>query len=67
MLAADMACGVDNELIGFMQNLGEPGKLPPRPFLDIGARAWPVNCGTRAAHHGVFSSPSRRRTLRYAG
>jgi glycine/D-amino acid oxidase-like deaminating enzyme len=39
MLAADMACGVDNELIGFMQSLGEPNRLPPRPFLDIGVRA----------------------------
>ena len=29
MLAADMACGVDNELIGHMQSLGEPDKLPP--------------------------------------
>ena len=38
LLAADMACGVDNELIGFMQSLGEPGKLPPRPFLDIGVK-----------------------------
>ncbi len=39
MLAADMACGVDNELIGFMQSLGEPNRLPMRPFLDIGVRA----------------------------
>ena len=39
MLAADMACGVDNELIGFMQSLGEPNKLPRQPFLDIGVRA----------------------------
>jgi glycine/D-amino acid oxidase-like deaminating enzyme len=39
MLAADMACGIDNELIGFMQSLGEPNKLPPRPLLDIGVRA----------------------------
>lgn len=38
LLAADMACGVDNELIGFMQSMGEPSKLPPRPFLDIGVR-----------------------------
>ena len=43
LLAADMACGVDNELIGFMQSLGTPGKVPPRPFLDIGVKcrtAW---------------------------
>jgi glycine/D-amino acid oxidase-like deaminating enzyme len=39
MLAADMACGVDNELIGFMQSLGEPNRLPMQPFLDIGVRA----------------------------
>jgi glycine/D-amino acid oxidase-like deaminating enzyme len=38
ILAADMACGVDNPLIGDMQSLGEPGILPPRPFLGIGAR-----------------------------
>ena len=39
MLAADMACGVDNELIGFMQSLGEPNKLPFEPLLGIGVRA----------------------------
>jgi glycine/D-amino acid oxidase-like deaminating enzyme len=39
MLAADMACGVDNELIGFMQSLGEPNRLPMQPFLGIGVRA----------------------------
>jgi glycine/D-amino acid oxidase-like deaminating enzyme len=39
MLAADMACGVDNELIGFMQSLGEPNRLPIQPFLGIGVRA----------------------------
>ena len=39
MLAADMACGVDNELIGFMQSLGEPGRLPVEPLLGIGVRA----------------------------
>jgi len=39
MLAADMACGVDNELIGFMQSLGAPKRLPPQPFLDLGVRA----------------------------
>ena len=38
ILAADMACGVDNPLIDDMQSLGEPSRLPPRPFLDIGAR-----------------------------
>ena len=39
ILAADMACGIDNPLIADMQSLGEPGLLPPRPFLDLGARA----------------------------
>ena len=39
VLAADMACGVDNELIGYMLDLGQPNKLPPRPLLDIGVRA----------------------------
>ena len=39
MLAADMACGVDNKLIGFMQSLGEPDRLPIEPLLGIGVRA----------------------------
>ncbi len=39
LLAADMACGADNELIGYMLSLGEPNRLPPRPFLDVGVRA----------------------------
>ena len=39
MLAADMACGEDHELIGHMQILGQPNRLPPSPFLDIGVRA----------------------------
>ena len=38
LLAADMACGVDNELIGYMQSLGEPDKLPVQPFLDLGVK-----------------------------
>ncbi len=43
MLAADMACNLDNELIGYMQSLGTPNTVPPRPFLDIGVKtkfAW---------------------------
>lgn len=43
LLAADMACGVDNPLIKDMLDLGSPTKLPPRPFLDLGVRtrfAW---------------------------
>ncbi len=39
MLVADMASGEDNPLIADMQSLGEPSRLPPRPFLDIGVRA----------------------------
>ncbi len=39
MLAADMACGIDNELIGYMQSLGEPNRLPIQPFLGIGVKA----------------------------
>ena len=39
VLAADMACGVDNELIGYMQDLGQPKRLPPRPILDLGVKA----------------------------
>jgi len=39
MLAADMACGVDNPMIADMESLGSPSKVPPRPFLDIGVRA----------------------------
>ncbi len=39
LLVADMACDVDNELIGFMQSLGEPNRLPPQPFCDLGVRA----------------------------
>ena len=39
LLAADMACGVDNPLISDMESLGTPSPLPPRPFLDVGVRA----------------------------
>ena len=39
MLVADLACGVDNPLIADMDALGQPARLPPRPFLDIGAWA----------------------------
>ncbi len=39
VLVADMACGEDNELIGYMQSLGEPDTVPPRPLLDIGVRS----------------------------
>jgi glycine/D-amino acid oxidase-like deaminating enzyme len=39
LLAADLACGVDNPLLADMNSLGTPAKLPPRPFLDIGVHA----------------------------
>lgn len=39
LLAADRATGRDNPLIADMLALGEPSKLPPRPFLDLGVRA----------------------------
>ncbi len=39
LLAADLACGVDNPLLADMISLGTPAKLPPRPFLDIGVHA----------------------------
>ena len=38
LLAADMASRADNELIGYMQSLGQPNRLPPSPFLDIGVK-----------------------------
>jgi hypothetical protein len=38
LLAADLACGVDNPLIADIQSLGTPAALPPRPFLDVGVR-----------------------------
>ena len=36
LLAADMACEVDNPLLGDMESLGAPSLRPPRPFFDIG-------------------------------
>ena len=38
-LAADLACGRQNDLIADMESLGEPTQLPMRPFLDLGVRA----------------------------
>jgi glycine/D-amino acid oxidase-like deaminating enzyme len=43
MLVADLASGNDNSLIADMEAFGQPVRLPPRPFLDMGARgslAW---------------------------
>jgi len=37
---ADLACEVENPLIEEMMALGEPAMLPPRPFLDLGVRAY---------------------------
>lgn len=37
---ADLACGVENDLIHEMQALGQPEKLPPRPLLDVGVKAY---------------------------
>jgi glycine/D-amino acid oxidase-like deaminating enzyme len=39
LLAADLACGIDNPLIKDMESLGTPATLPRRPFLDIGVHA----------------------------
>lgn len=39
LLAADLACGIENPLLDDMNSLGTPAKLPPRPFLDIGVHA----------------------------
>ncbi len=39
LLAADMACGRDNPLIEDMESLGEPARIPPRPFVDVGVQA----------------------------
>jgi glycine/D-amino acid oxidase-like deaminating enzyme len=39
LLAADLATGRDNPLMADMLGLGQPARLPPRPFLDLGVRA----------------------------
>ena len=39
ILAADKACGEDNPLISDIEKQGQPSKVPPRPFLDLGVRA----------------------------
>jgi glycine/D-amino acid oxidase-like deaminating enzyme len=38
MLAAELALGEDNPLIGDMLALGQPSRLPPRPIRDWGIR-----------------------------
>lgn len=37
-MAATMALGVDDPLLGDMISLGQPSSVTPRPFLDIGVR-----------------------------
>lgn len=39
ILAADMATGQDNPLIADMASLGRANEAPPRPLVEIGARA----------------------------
>lgn len=39
LLAADMACERDNELIGYMESLGEPDVLPHKALLKLGVPA----------------------------
>jgi len=39
LLAADMACGIENPLIADLESQGVPNNLPPRPFLDLGVHA----------------------------
>ena len=39
LLAADLACEEHNPLIEDMQSLGTPNTIPPRPLVEIGARA----------------------------
>ncbi len=43
LLAADMACEVENPLIADMESIGTPCLRPPRPFFDVGVairNAW---------------------------
>jgi len=45
---ADLACGVDSELLHDWQAQGQAARLPPRPFLDAGVRlrmAWEAFAG----------------------
>lgn len=39
-LLVDAAAGEDNALIADALALGQPSKLPPSPFMDLGARAY---------------------------
>jgi glycine/D-amino acid oxidase-like deaminating enzyme len=48
MLLADLAAGEGSELLEAMLSLPEPDRLPPQPFLGIGAR-WKVRQMNAAA------------------
>ncbi|MCB1376760.1 MAG: FAD-binding oxidoreductase [Alphaproteobacteria bacterium] len=50
LLAADLACGIDNPLIADMDSLGQPSSLPPRPVLDLGVRLRNAWDGWRGAY-----------------
>ena len=39
-LAADMATGRDDPLMADMEALGQPVRLPPKPFLEVGVPLW---------------------------
>ncbi|GHT96541.1 hypothetical protein FACS1894116_13860 [Betaproteobacteria bacterium] len=39
LLIADKASGTDNPLIATYEAIGQPSRLPPRPFLDVGVSA----------------------------
>jgi len=61
MLIADKACGVLNPLIKDMEALGTPTPLPPRPLVEVGARAtigWEV-WKNRAVVHSVTLASER--------
>ena len=48
MLIADLACGVENDLIQDFTAQGLANRLPPRPILDLGVEAklwWDVTAG----------------------
>lgn len=51
-LLADLVCGEDSDLLRDMLALPLPGRLPPRPFQDLGIR-WRVGRMTAAAGDSV--------------
>lgn len=51
-MAATMALGQDDPLLGDMLSLGQPNPVPPRPFLDLGVRArfaWEIHTNRHEA------------------